>query len=176
MRSVPVSSYSGLHTVPPLQVALPFLGSSHPPVLHQAARGVLLAVAALDPDGVWLLLYDTTYNAPPSTLLSPLPFGGAAATSPSSPSTPPSLQQGVARPPGPDFPSMHTLLPLLPGAGERSRWSASGAMGAGGAGGGAKQWPVTASLAADCGARAAVLLPAVQGVDVPWHRRAEGRA
>ncbi|GFR39642.1 hypothetical protein Agub_g108, partial [Astrephomene gubernaculifera] len=51
------------------QAALPFLGAAHAAPLHEAARATLLAVAALDPDGVWLLLYDTSSNMPPSLTL-----------------------------------------------------------------------------------------------------------
>ncbi len=46
------------------QACLPFLAAGHPPALTEAARRALLALAALDPDAVWLLLSDAAQVGP----------------------------------------------------------------------------------------------------------------
>ncbi|GIL65910.1 hypothetical protein Vafri_19550 [Volvox africanus] len=141
------------------QAALPFLAASHPPPLHEAAQATLLAVAALDPDGVWLLLYDASSNLPSSLTTAATGrqhvaeprlsgLGGAS---------------GVLVPPGPSFPPVRALLPPLPSssAGRLSIGASSAQH--------PQQWPVTTTVATDCGARAQSLLAAVALLEAPWH-------
>ncbi|GLC59559.1 hypothetical protein PLESTB_001500300 [Pleodorina starrii] len=163
------------------QAALPFLGSSHPPPLLEAAHAALLAVAALDPDGVWLLLYDTSYNMPPSLAAAPAGRAHVSTADKGHPpphsqhQKPPPPQQQQQQPfvhvpvgsevsPGPAFPFLRSLLPPLPGtgAGRHGRPSSLSSSQP-------THWPVTSAVAADCGPRAQSLLGAVAALEVPWH-------
>ncbi|KAG2444915.1 hypothetical protein HXX76_001651 [Chlamydomonas incerta] len=128
------------------QAALPFLASSSPAPLAEAARRALTAVAGLDPDSVWLLLYDTASNIPAAVRAAAAAAAPAAGCGPASPTgagssaapegtlpsgagavgfgargsggvaAPPALPQPPV-PPGPEFPPLRALLPSLPAAG-----------------------------------------------------------
>jgi hypothetical protein len=137
-----------------VQAALPYLGNSHPPALHQAAAKALMAIGRLDPDGVWLLLFDAAANMPPAAAAA---VGGAPAAA---------RQAGL----GGRCPPLQALLPALPAA-AGGRYSSSGAAGHRASSSGASpQWGVTAQLAADCGARAQALLALLEAQPrAPWH-------
>ena len=78
----------------------------------------------------------------------------------------------LLQPPGPEFPPLRSLLPPLPVAGRHGGAGRVSYSGGGGMSGSAAgyAWPVTAALASECGPRAQLLLGAVGGGEVPWHK------
>lgn len=91
------------------QACLPFLSSSQPHALQQAASDALTAAATVDADAVWLLLTDILVSS-----------GNSSSISSSTTSNPLSSHPITASqyPPSPPFPPLHTLLrPLQPSPG-----------------------------------------------------------
>lgn len=124
---------------------LPLLGSAHSAAMHEAVVSLLLAVAQVDSDAVWLLLHDVVQAADGK---------GAAAAA---------VAGAAQRKLPPSLPPASRLLPPLQASNAASK-SASQLGGQRGA------WPVTPTLAADCAVRAQALLARVSKLPAAWHR------
>ena len=139
-----------------MQAAFPFLSSEHHAAVHEAASRLLLSLARLDQDAVWLILFESASKAA---------VGGCASPAGSIATPSPGLHA---------FPPLRQLLPTLLPASLSRRTSGRGVGGGGGGVEGATcaaaGWGVSAELAADCAPRAQALLAQIEaGQSAAWH-------
>ena len=119
-----------------------------------------MSAALLDPDAVWMLLYDVVVSA--STVIA---AGKCAAVSPQHQTSTRGKDHERTACSVSSFPvHLPDWKPIRSGGtgGGVSRIE-SGAYAPG-------QWPVTAALASDCFEVARQLLEAVEALEVPWHK------
>lgn len=135
----------------------PFLGQSHVAPLRAAAATAVMGAARLDPDAVWMLMYDVVAGASGSIKVCTTGgelggVGGAAGR--------PSGASAATAAGGVDSGAQLQLL----------TWRPIRVSGVGGSGGSGKgSWPVTAPMCVDCLPMASQLLPAVEALTPAWH-------
>lgn len=146
---------------PIASAALPFLGRSASAALHEAACSLLLALAGVDADAVWLLLHDVVASGSSASGAAKRKPGAAGSLPLQPTSSPQAAGAAVLQP-------AERLLPPLPAAAGRPGLRVSSSSSPRGA------WPVTPELAAECAARAAPLLERVNSLPsvwCTWHKR-----
>ena len=125
---------------------------------RSAATSAIMSVALLDPDAVWMLLYDvvSASTIAPGTCTVVSPKNQTLTQGENHQRTECSLTSLPVHLP--------TWKPIRSGTGSggTSRIE-SGAYAPG-------QWPVTSALASDCCEVARQLLEAVEALEVPWHK------
>ena len=143
--------------------AVPFLGLSHAAPLRAAAAETIMAAARLDPDGVWMLLYDVAFGAAPCT-------GSAGIGEP--PAAVSSLGRGKCNPKGGSSPTLRPTWMALKQRGQRGQPGQPGMTDLGGSG--SNSWPVNPSICNDCCQAAQQLLSRVEksAAKAPWWSQA----
>ena len=182
------------------QAALPFLGARHPAALHEAASALLLSLARLDQDAVWLMLFEAAASCSETTAAAPttsLGLGSSAAITKRASGDADEQRGGAGggmpggscvaittatpTPVGPHMlPSLRQLLPpLAPATAHRRspKGPAVSSSSSGTGGGGSGAWGVSAEVASDCAVRAQALLAQLEGgLGAAWHSSVAWRA